>query len=110
MTTRNHDVASALNARIYTTKELHVAQGVDLLAQVIGAPRVDAEERAAQAICDVVEGLPLAVEIVAQRLHSRLNQSLQDMLTRLQDASQRLDALRISDRAVRTAFEVSWTH
>ena len=107
LTTRNHDVASALNAHSHQPAELTSAAGVDLLAQVVGAERVHAELDAARRICTIVEGLPLAVEIVAQRLKSRPRQSLENMVARLEDSAHRLD-LQISDRAIRAAFAVSW--
>ncbi|MCB9137065.1 MAG: hypothetical protein H6642_01810 [Caldilineaceae bacterium] len=109
LTTRSHDVAAGLNARIVPIGELHATQGVSLLRRVLGPERIAAGEEAAQAICSLVEGLPLAVEIIAQRLNSRRDQPLSDMLAQLRNASERLDALHISDRAVRAAFEVSWT-
>ncbi|MCB0085257.1 MAG: hypothetical protein KDE47_30165, partial [Caldilineaceae bacterium] len=107
LTTRNHDVASALNAHSRQPAELALEAGVDLLELVVGAARVHADPTAAQRICAIVEGLPLAVEIVAQRLKSRPRQSLGNMVARLEDSAHRLD-LHISDRAIRAAFEVSW--
>lgn len=107
ISTRNHDIASTLNAQPISPPELPTEAGVDLLVRVLGAPRVDAEVESARRICEIVEGLPLAVEIVAQRLFSRPQQSLGNMVARLEDSSQRL-GLEISDRAIRAAFEVSW--
>lgn len=107
LTTRNHDVASALNAHVIAPPELPIDAGVELMAQVLDHARVHAELEAAQRICAIVEGLPLAVEIVAQRLKSRPMQSLGNMVARLEDSAQRLD-LKVSDRAIRAAFEVSW--
>ena len=108
ITTRNHDVAAALNAHALSTPELTIDAGVDLLVRVLGEARVNAESAAAEQICTLLEGLPLAVEIVAQRLLSRPQQSLGNMVMRLEDVSSRLDTLHVSDRAVRAAFEVSW--
>src|SRR4029453_1833172 len=51
--------------------------------------------------------LPWAVEITAQRLVSRPRRRLSDMADRLRHVEERLD-LSISDRAVRTSFQVSW--
>lgn len=107
ITTRNHDIASTLHAHPIAPPELATQAGVDLLIRVLGASRVEAEFAAAERICQIVEGLPLAVEIVAQRLLSRPQQTLENMVTRLEDSSQRL-GLEISDRAIRAAFEVSW--
>lgn len=107
LTTRDLDVANALNAQIYPIEEMTPGDGVQLLERILGADRVAAEQDAAQEICELLQNLPLAVEITAQRLHSRPRRRLADMAERLQSVQDRLD-LAISDRAVRTSFMVSW--
>lgn len=107
LTTRDHDVAVALNARPYQLTELAPEDGVRLLTRILGEERVAAEPEAAQAICTQLQNLPLAVEITAQRLLSRGRRKLADMAQRLRTVEERLD-LSISDRAVRTSFMVSW--
>ncbi len=107
LTTRDLDVANALGAQIYPIEEMAPADGVQLLGRILGADRVAAEQEAAQEICARLQNLPLAVEITAQRLHSRPRRRLADMAERLQSVQDRLD-LAISDRAVRTSFMVSW--
>jgi tetratricopeptide (TPR) repeat protein len=81
--------------------------GEQLLARILGEERVAAEGEAAREICALLQNLPLAVEITAQRLHSRPRRRLADMAQRLHNVQDRLD-LAISDRAVRTSFMVSW--
>jgi len=107
LTTRDLDVANALNAQIYLIEEMTPGDGVQLLERILGAERVAAEQDAAREICERLQNLPLAVEITAQRLHSRPRRRLADMAERLQSVQDRLD-LAISDRAVRTSFMVSW--
>lgn len=107
LTTRDLDVANALNAQIYPIEEMTPSDGVQLLERILGAERVAAEQDAAREICERLQNLPLAVEITAQRLHSRPRRRLSDMAERLQSVQDRLD-LAISDRAVRTSFMVSW--
>ena len=107
LTTRDLDVAHALNAHVILVEELLVPDGRRLLAHILGEDRVSAEEQAAQEICHLLQNLPLAVEIVAQRLKSRPRQRLLPMAARLQDERYRL-GLEISDLAVRTSFEISW--
>jgi DNA-binding SARP family transcriptional activator len=107
LTTRNLDVAAALNAQIFRLGELAPEAGLRLLTRILGEPRVSAELDAAQAICAALQHLPLAVEITAQRLASRPRRRLVDMAERLHRVEERLD-LSISDRAVRTSFMVSW--
>ena len=107
LTTRDLDVATALNAQPHSVGELAPQEGIHLLTQILGEARVTAEPEAAAEICALLQHLPLAVEITAQRLVSRPRRRLIDMATRLRDVKERLD-LAISDRAVRTSFTVSW--
>ena len=73
----------------------------------MGEERVNAELAAARQICTLLQNLPLAVEITAQRLLSRPRRRLSDIAERLENVDERLD-LAVSDRAVRTSFMVSW--
>jgi len=107
LTTRDLDIATALNAQPHSVAELTPQDGLHLLTHILGQGRVDAEPQAAKEICDLLQHLPLAVEITAQRLASRPRRRLLDMATRLRDVKERLD-LAISDRAVRTSFIISW--
>ncbi|MCB0110974.1 MAG: tetratricopeptide repeat protein, partial [Caldilineaceae bacterium] len=107
MTSRDFDVATALHAHIYAITEMTPQDGEQLLTRILGEERVHPEAAAARQICTLLQNLPLAVEIAAQRLRSRPRRRLADMATRLQDTQERLD-LAISDRAVRTSFLVSW--
>ncbi|MCB0064929.1 MAG: hypothetical protein KDE19_22550, partial [Caldilineaceae bacterium] len=107
LTTRDLDVAVALNAENYPLAEMSLADGEQLLSRVLGDERVQEEMDAAREICTLLQNLPLAVEIAAQRLRSRPKRRLQDMAARLRNMQERLD-LSISDRAVRTSFLVSW--
>ncbi|RIK30072.1 MAG: hypothetical protein DCC55_37525, partial [Chloroflexi bacterium] len=107
LTTRDLDVATALNARPHRLGELTPEASLRLLTRILGEERVAAEQEAAQTLCALLQYLPLAVEITAQRLVSRPRRRLADMADRLRHVEERLD-LSISDRAVRTSFQVSW--
>jgi DNA-binding SARP family transcriptional activator/tetratricopeptide (TPR) repeat protein len=107
LTTRDLDVATALNARPHRLSELTPEASLRLLTRILGEERVAAELEAAKTLCTLLQHLPLAVEITAQRLVSRPRRRLADMADRLRHVEERLD-LSISDRAVRTSFQVSW--
>ena len=107
LTTRNQEVAAALNAQSHLLGELSAESGAELLTQILGEARVHSEHDAAAEICRLLHCLPLAVEIAAKRLKSRPRMTLTAMADRLHSAQQRLD-LGISDQAVRTSFAVSW--
>lgn len=107
LTTRDLDIAAAFHAHAYPLAEMTPQDGEQLLVRILGEERVNAEVEAARQICTLLQNLPLAVEIAAQRLRSRPRRRLVDMAERLHDMQERLD-LAISDRAVRTSFTVSW--
>lgn len=107
LTTRNLDVARALVSHVLPLSVLPPANGCQLLARILGEKRVLQEADAADEICALLQQLPLAMEIAAQRLASRSRQSLVSMALCLRDAGNRL-GLQISDHAVRASFAVSW--
>ena len=108
ITTRDHDLAHALNARIWPLEPLSLPNGRLLLTQILGQERVEAEAQAADQICTLLQNLPLAVEIVGQRLKSRPRRRLTDVAARLSDETRRLSELKISDREVRASFALSY--
>jgi DNA-binding SARP family transcriptional activator/energy-coupling factor transporter ATP-binding protein EcfA2 len=107
LTTRDLDVAHALNAHAVLLGELSTERAGQLLVQILGEERVQVEAASAAEICLLLHGLPLALEIVAQRLKSRPRMKLSAMAMRLHNEQHRL-GLEISDQAVRTSFMVSW--
>lgn len=108
LTTRNHDIAHALHAEIFPLTPLDAGSSRNLLGQLVGFARVAAEADAVNAICALLDHLPLAVEIAGQRLRARPDRRLADFAERLRSLQALLGELRISDRAVRTSFEASW--
>lgn len=108
LTTRDQDLAYALDGQVWQLEELSPENGRLLLTHILGEKRIKAEPEAVTAICDLLQNLPLAVEIIGQRLKSRSRRSLADVAQRLRDEKQRLSELEISDRAVRTSFAISY--
>lgn len=110
MTTRSHDAAAAVNAEIIPVKELTTDSSSFMIQQILDQKKLFEEEearKAAEKIGDLLEHLPLAVEITAQLLKARPRMTLHSMVERLQDAQQRR-GLQISNKAVRASFELSW--
>ncbi|MEM8861979.1 MAG: NB-ARC domain-containing protein [Chloroflexota bacterium] len=110
ITTRSRDAAAAVGAHIVPVQELSAQNSVTLIGKIL--ERRDLAERpedeaAARQIGNLLEHLPLAVEITAQLLKARPRMTLQRMVERLHDAQQRL-GLKISNKAVRSSFELSW--
>ncbi|MCA9918118.1 MAG: hypothetical protein KC445_09205, partial [Anaerolineales bacterium] len=108
LTMRDQDLARAVNAQVWPLQELSKENGRLLFRNILGEARVAAEPEAADAICDELANLPLAVEITAQRLKSRPRRKLADLAQRLHDEKERLSLLTISDREVRASFALSW--
>jgi DNA-binding SARP family transcriptional activator len=108
LTTRGQDLAYGLDAQVWRLGELSAMDGRRLLTYILGEERVQAEPEAATQICDLLQNLPLAVEIIGQRLRSRPRRQLADVVPRLRDEKQRLSELKISDRAVRASFAISY--
>lgn len=107
LTTRNADLAHRLKAQMIEVNVLTPENGRSLLINILGEDRVTAEEEAAAEICTLLEGLPLALSIAAQRLALRSRLKLGDFVVRLRQEAERI-GLQDKDRAVRTSFTVSW--
>ncbi|MCP4416073.1 MAG: tetratricopeptide repeat protein [Chloroflexi bacterium] len=108
LTARDQDLAHALHAKVWPLEELSQENGRLLFSNILGEERVQAEPDAAADICTLLQNLPLAVEITAQRLKSRPRRRLVDMAARLDDETKRLSLLKISDQGVRASFGISW--
>jgi tetratricopeptide (TPR) repeat protein len=80
-----------------------------LLERVVGDPERRGDVSAlAPEIVELCGHLPLAVRIVGARLQARPGLSAADLTARLRDERRRLDELKAGDRAVRTAFALSY--
>ncbi len=107
ITARDRAEVAAHTTNILDLQELTLADSMEILTHVLGEVLVQANRAQAEAICAILGGLPLAVEIAAQRILSAPRPSLARMVHHLQDAGDRLDH-GISNRSVRTSFNVSW--
>ena len=110
LTTRNLEVAAAINARHVRLKEFSAESSEKLMVRILGEDRLTGppiQMADAHRISEQLHHLPLAIEIAAQRLRSRPSMPLAALATRLENTQQRL-GLKINDQAVRSSFEVSW--
>ncbi|MEW5989213.1 MAG: tetratricopeptide repeat protein [Chloroflexota bacterium] len=108
LTTRDVEIASDLNAQTLPLTELSPLAGRQMLVELLGERRVTAEGEAADAICALLGQLPLALELIGQRLKSREQRRLADVAARLRQENDRLAELSASDREVRASFAISW--
>jgi DNA-binding SARP family transcriptional activator/tetratricopeptide (TPR) repeat protein len=107
ITTRDRAEVARYASEIVELRELPAVDGLEMLTRLIGEASVAAERDAAEELCQLLGGLPLAVEIAAQRVLASPRRDLARMVRSLRSASARL-AHGISNRSVRTSFEVSW--
>ena len=107
ITTRDWSEVAARTTQIVELAELTLPESLALLGCYLGEQDVQAENEAAVTLCATLGGLPLAVEIAAQRVFASPRRSLARMVRSLQAAGSRL-AHGISNRSVRTSFNASW--
>ncbi len=107
MTMRDARVAQALRAQVVEVDVLSLADGRSLLADILTEERVAAEEEAAVKIYRLLQGLPLAISLAAQRLAALPRRKLSWLVERLKLETGRLD-LEARDKALRASFEISW--
>ncbi|MFE1508465.1 BTAD domain-containing putative transcriptional regulator [Streptomyces sp. NPDC058726] len=101
-------LSTPLGARVLQLAGLPHGHSVRLLAQMLGAERVNREPAAASAIARYCGGLPLALRAAAVRLNSRPHWSLHRYAERLRDEDRRLDELAHSSLSVRASFTASY--
>jgi len=90
---------------------LSAGESVQLLGELIGAPRVNAESANALRIAELCSYLPLALRIVAERVISRPRLSLAELVEELVGEQYRLDALALEeDELSDTRAVFSWSY
>ncbi len=102
LTMRDARWAQALRAQVVEVDRLSPQDGRALLADIVTPERVTAEEETADRIVQLLDGLPLAIALAAQRLALLPRRRLSWLLERLQYG------LAEHGEAVRTSFELSW--
>jgi DNA-binding SARP family transcriptional activator len=107
MTTRNR-LGGLPGVRLVEIQEFDHQTSLDLLAKVIGAERVDAEEVAAQRLVELCGRLPLALRIISAKLAARPHWTLRQMVNKLEDGKHRLDELNLDGFSVRNTIAFSY--
>jgi DNA-binding SARP family transcriptional activator len=84
------------------------ADSIELLARVIGRPRIHRERDAAEMLVDACDCLPLALRCIGSRLAVMPGYSLARMAEELTRSRQRLQVLRFGDLDLRSRFDSSY--
>ncbi|GLZ29502.1 SARP family transcriptional regulator [Lentzea sp. NBRC 105346] len=80
----------------------------EMLSRIIGDARVTAEPEAAQRICDLCGGVPLALRAAGAKLLARPHWPLKTLAKRLSDERRRLDELAVGDLAIRSSLQLNY--
>lgn len=108
LVTSRRRLGALLGATRWSVPVLSPDAAIALLAEVIGAQRVDAAPEAAAAVVTLCGRLPLAVCVAAARLAVHPEWTLEDFRERLADQWGRLDELSVGDLDVRASIELSY--
>jgi tetratricopeptide (TPR) repeat protein len=97
------DGATVLNLKVLSDGEAR-----DLLVELVGVERLEAEPDGAAETIRLCGGLPLAIRIVGGTLKQKLYWSLAEYCQKLRDERARLARLELSDLSIRASFELSY--
>lgn len=97
-----------LTGRRLSLDVLDPATGLDLLREMLGRGRTDADSKAARSIVQTCGGLPLAVWVAGARLAARPHWPLAKVAHALADEQRKLDELAVGHIAVRASLELTY--
>ncbi|MFC6082404.1 AfsR/SARP family transcriptional regulator [Sphaerisporangium aureirubrum] len=83
-------------------------QSLELLGRIAGNDRVRAEPGEAVALSELCGRLPLALRIAGARLSARPHWSIEQLVTRLEDETRRLDELKHGDMGIRASISLTY--
>ncbi|KOT30172.1 response regulator [Streptomyces caelestis] len=97
-----------LNGRRLPLDVLDPTTGLDLLREMLGRDRTDADSGSARSIVETCGGLPLAVWVAGARLAARPHWPLAKMARALADEQRKLDELAVGHIAVRASLQLTY--
>ena len=83
-------------------------QSLELLERIAGPARVRAEPEAAEALAELCGHLPLALRIAGARLSARPHWRIEQLVSRLEDETRRLDELNHGDMGIRASISLTY--
>ncbi|MFB7600708.1 BTAD domain-containing putative transcriptional regulator [Streptomyces sp. NPDC056160] len=97
-----------LNGRRLPLDVLDPTRGLDLLREMLGRDRTDADSGSARSIVETCGGLPLAVWVAGARLAARPHWPLAKVARALADEQRKLDELAVGHIAVRASLQLTY--
>lgn len=98
--TSRSSLGVAIDAEPFPLEPLPADAAKELLASIVGEPRVDSDPTASRDVINSCAGLPLALRIVAARMQARPQWAMSDVARRLSDRDSRLAELESCGVAV----------
>jgi tetratricopeptide (TPR) repeat protein len=95
-------------AELLTLRPLADDDGIDLLARMVGRPRLGADIDATRQIVRYCGGLPFALRMIGARLQAHPGLRPSDVARAMADERKLLRMLADNDRALETAFSVAY--
>ncbi|MCW2882333.1 MAG: transcriptional regulator, family [Sphaerisporangium sp.] len=83
-------------------------QSMELLERIAGTGRVRSETDAAEALAELCGQLPLALRIAGARLSARPHWRIEQLVSRLEDETRRLDELNHGDMGIRASISLTY--
>lgn len=96
------------SAQWLSLREMPAGECADLLRELLGDARIDAEPEAARELSELCGRLPLALRIASARLRNRPRWTLEYLVGRLSDETNRLDELSSGERSVAATLRLSY--
>ncbi len=106
--TSTADLHGLAGVSVVALDVLPAEDGMDLLAGLAGAERINQEAAAAAQVVELCGGLPLALRIAGVRLAEREAMTVARLRDRLHDERRRLDELSLGELDVRSSFAVGF--
>ncbi len=106
--TSRRRLAGLAGARHIEVNVFDADQSLELLAQIAGAGRVQAQHQAAVTVAERCGHLPLALRIAGARLSARPHWRIHKLVERLDDERNRLDELSHAGLGIRASISLSY--
>lgn len=106
--TSRESFAMADDCEQIVLRSLGRSEAVTVLAKLVGAERIAAEQAEVSRLVELCGGLPLALRLAAARLVERPDWGVADLVARLEDGRRTLHELESGQITIRSSLELSY--